>query len=47
MALDDLEIHLEKVATLVQAEPMLAAKVVGFANSAVFSSSGRAISTFR
>jgi HD-like signal output (HDOD) protein len=47
MALDDPEIHLEKAATLVQAEPMLAAKVVGFANCTAFNSSGRAVSDVR
>jgi len=44
MALDDPEIHLSKVALLVQAEPMLAAKVVGLANSVAFNRSGNTIS---
>lgn len=44
LALDDPEIHLDQVAKLVQAEPMLAAKVVGTANSAAFNRSGRPLS---
>lgn len=47
MALDDPEIHLAKVALLVQAEPMLAAKVVGLANSVAFNRSGNPISDVR
>lgn len=47
MALDDSEIHMEKAAKLVQAEPMLAAKVVGLANSVVYNRSGNSISDVR
>lgn len=47
LALDDPEIHLDKVAKLVQAEPLLAAKVVGMANSVAFNNSGRAVSDAR
>lgn len=47
MALDDPEIHMEKAAKLVQAEPMLAAKVVGLANSVVYNRSGNSISDVR
>lgn len=47
MALDDPEIHIEKVAKLVQAEPMLAAKVVGMANSVIYNRSGNSVSDVR
>lgn len=47
LALDDPEIHLAKAAKLVQAEPMLAAKVVGMANSVAYNRSGSAISDVR
>lgn len=47
LALDDPEIHLEKAASVVQMEPMLAAKVVGLANSVAFNRSGRTISDVR
>ncbi|HEX6733230.1 MAG TPA: HDOD domain-containing protein [Azonexus sp.] len=47
MALDNSEIHLEKAAHLVHAEPMLAAKVVGLANSVTYNRSGRPISDVR
>lgn len=47
LALDDPEIHLDKVATLVQGEPLLAAKVVGVANSVVFNRSGQAVADVR
>lgn len=47
MALDDPEVHIEKAALAVQAEPMLAAKVVGLANSVVFNRSGNTISDVR
>src|SRR5450830_1220547 len=42
-ALDDPDISVEAIAKLIQAEPVLAAKVVAVANSAAFNSSGRAI----
>ena len=47
LALDDPEIHMDKAARLVQAEPMLAARVVGMANSAVYNRSGTSISDVR
>lgn len=47
MALDDPEIHLDKAAKVVQADPMLAAKVVGLANSVAFNRSGNPISDVR
>lgn len=47
LALDDPDIHLDKVAQLVQAEPLLAAKVVGMANSVAFNRSGRPVSDAR
>jgi hypothetical protein len=42
-ALDDPDISVEAIAKLIQAEPVLAAKVVAVANSAAFNSSGRSI----
>lgn len=47
LALDEPEIPLEKVAKLIRAEPLLAAKVVGMANSVAFNRSGRALSDTR
>jgi len=47
MALDDPEIHLEKAAKVVHADPMLAAKVVGLANSVAFNRSGNPIADVR
>lgn len=47
LALDDPEIHMDKAAKLVQAEPMLAARVVGLANSVVYNRSGGSISDVR
>lgn len=47
MALDDPEIHMDKVARLVQAEPMLAARVVGMANSVTYNRNGSSISDVR
>lgn len=47
LALDDPDIHLDKVAQLVQAEPLLAAKVVGMANSVAFNRSGRPVADAR
>jgi HD-like signal output (HDOD) protein len=43
LALDDPEIHISAAARLVQAEPLLAARVVAVANSVAFNRSGRAI----
>lgn len=43
-ALDDPGCHIDVAARLVQAEPLLAAKVVAIANSVVFNRSGREIS---
>jgi HD-like signal output (HDOD) protein len=42
-ALDDPEVPVATVAKLIQAEPVLAARVVAVANSVAFSSAGRAI----
>lgn len=47
LALDDPEIHIDKAAQLVQAEPMLAAKVVGVANSVAFNRSGKLLADTR
>jgi HD-like signal output (HDOD) protein len=47
LALDDPEIHMDKAAKLVQAEPMLAARVVGLANSVVYNRSGGSVSDVR
>lgn len=47
LALDEPEIPLEKVAKLIQAEPLLAAKVVGMANSVAYNRSGRTLSDMR
>lgn len=47
LALDDPEIDIAQAAKLIQAEPMLAAKVVGVANSAAFSRSGIALTDTR
>ncbi|PKO90085.1 MAG: histidine kinase [Betaproteobacteria bacterium HGW-Betaproteobacteria-12] len=47
MALDDPEIHMDKAAKLVQAEPMLAAKVVGLANSVAYNRTGKPVSDVR
>ena len=46
-ALDDPDIPVARVATLIQAEPVLAAKVVAVANSVAFNPSGRAIADVR
>ena len=43
LALDDPDIHISAAARLVQAEPLLAARVVAVANSVAFNRSGRAI----
>jgi HD-like signal output (HDOD) protein len=46
-ALDDQDCQIETAAKLVQAEPLLAARVVAMANSAAFNTSGRAITDVR
>lgn len=46
-ALEDPECHIEKAAQLVQAEPLLSARVVAMANSVVFNRSGREITDVR
>ena len=47
LALDDPDIHLDKAARVVSADPMLATKVVGLANSVAFNRTGRPISDVR
>lgn len=47
LALDDPEIHLAKAAKVVQAEPLLAARIVALANSVAFNRSGNPISDIR
>lgn len=47
LALDDPDVHLDTAAKLVQAEPLLSARVVAVANSVVFNRSGRAIADVR
>lgn len=47
LALDDPDVHLDTAARLVQAEPLLAARVVAVANSVAFNRSGRAIADVR
>ena len=46
-ALDDPDCHVEAAAKLVQAEPLLAARVVAIANSAAYNRSGREVSDVR
>ena len=46
-ALDDPDCHVDAAATLVQAEPLLAARVVALANSAAYNRSGRAVTDIR
>lgn len=46
-ALDDPDCHAETAARLVQADPLLSARVVAVANSAAFNRSGRAITDVR
>ena len=46
-ALDDPECHIDAAARLVQAEPLLATRVVAIANSVVFNRSGREITDVR
>lgn len=43
LALDDPDLHLAKAAQIVQAEPLLAARVVALANSVAFTRSGRPV----
>ena len=47
MALDNPDIHVDKAAKVVQAEPLLAARVVALANSVAFNRSGNPISDVR
>jgi HD-like signal output (HDOD) protein len=47
MTLDDPEVHINTVATVVQAEPLLAARVVAIANSVAFNRSGHALADVR
>lgn len=46
-ALDDPDCHIEAAAKLVQAEPLLAARVVAMSNAAAFNRSGREITDVR
>lgn len=46
-ALDDDNSSMETLIRLIQAEPMLAARVVGMANSVAYNSSGRAVADIR
>ncbi|HEX8989138.1 MAG TPA: HDOD domain-containing protein [Rhodocyclaceae bacterium] len=46
-ALEDPECHIEKAAHLVEAEPLLAARVVAMANSVAFNRSGREVTDVR
>jgi hypothetical protein len=47
LALDDPDLHLAKAAQIVQAEPLLAARVVAVANSIAFNPSNRAVADVR
>lgn len=47
LALDDPDIHLDKAAKVVQAEPLLASRIVAIANSVAFNRSGKPISDIR
>lgn len=47
LALDDPDLHLAKAAQIVQAEPLLAARVVALANSVAFNRSGQHVSDVR
>jgi HD-like signal output (HDOD) protein len=47
MALDVPDIHMDKAAKVVHADPILAAKVVGLANSVAFNRSGSSVSDVR
>lgn len=46
-ALDDPECHIETAAKLIQAEPLLAARVIAIANSLVYNRSGREVTDVR
>lgn len=46
-ALDDPDCHLETAARLIQAEPLLSARIVAVANSAAFNRSGRVVTDVR
>lgn len=47
MALDDPELELDKASKLIQAEPLLAARVVALANSVAFNRSGTPVADIR
>jgi HD-like signal output (HDOD) protein len=47
LALDDPELHIAKAAQIIQAEPLLAARVVALANSVVFSRNGTLVADVR
>lgn len=47
LALDDPEIHVAKAAQIIQAEPLLAARVVALANSVAFSRNGKPVADVR
>jgi HD-like signal output (HDOD) protein len=47
MTLDDPEVHIDTVAKVVQAEPLLAARVVAIANSVAFNRSGKTLADVR
>jgi len=47
MALDDPDCHIEEAVRLVQAEPILAARVVAMANSVAYNRSGREVTDVR
>jgi HD-like signal output (HDOD) protein len=47
LALDDPDLHLAKAAQIVQAEPLLAARVVALANSVAFTRSGKPVTEVR
>jgi len=47
LALDDPDLHLGKAAQIVQAEPLLAARVVALANSVAFNRTGQQVSDVR
>lgn len=47
LALDDPELHIAKAAQIIQAEPLLAARVVALANSVAFSRNGQQVADVR
>ncbi|HZV53615.1 MAG TPA: HDOD domain-containing protein [Rhodocyclaceae bacterium] len=47
LALDDPDLHLAKAAQIIQAEPLLAARVVALANSVAFRRNGRQVADVR